>query len=102
MSRYVESHLESKDYSIAFCDPVSNWDIYIDSKGKALSIAKKKGCSSTFFGDINYIIRLINCGFWDEDIKHITEYGLTCFSGLHSHLVTNKKGETFGLLRKAT
>ena len=51
MSKFVDDINDSdSSYKVAFnCS--GNWDIAINNEGKALSIAKVKGCDSTFFGD---------------------------------------------------
>ena len=99
MSKFVELHLKGGDYKLAICDPNSNWDTYINSKGLALSIAKKPSCKSTFFGDINHIKRLISKGYFNGDLDHFTNYGLMCFCGLHSQLCKDSKGNQFAILK---
>jgi len=86
------------NYEIAFSDPSSNWDIYINAKGEALSIAKKKGCISTFYGDTNYIKRLIASNYFSE-LEYITDHGRKCFAGLYSELRQDSRGRKFGVLR---
>ena len=98
MSNFVDDINNSdSSYKVAFnCD--SNWNIAINNKGKALSIAKVKGCESTFFGDVSYILKLIRSGYWDAELKGITEYGLEVFGGLHSRLIKAGTPDQFGIL----
>lgn len=74
----------------------ANWDLYADNQGRVFAIAKTgSGASSCYFGDRVHIRRLINRGIFD----HIfTEYGLQFMQGLYSRVVTDSKGNTFGLL----
>ena len=99
MSKFVESFLIKSDYQIAFNDPNSNWDIYLNSEGRALSIAKVRGCESTFFGDIHHIHKLMANNLFNSEIKHITEYGRECLQGMYSKLFTDSKGSQFSIVR---
>jgi len=80
---YVDKMCKCGDYKLAFSDPKSNWDIYINSNGTALSIAKKKGCKSSFYGDLTYIKRMIRLGYFKDDLINATEYGKLMLGGVH-------------------
>ena len=99
MSNHYDHLLDAGSYKIAFDDPGSNWDIYINDHGTAISIAKKPSCVSTHFGDVNYIKRLMTCGYWTNEMNHITDHGRACFTGLYSQLMTDSKGRKFSILR---
>ncbi len=99
MSKFVESIKSAGDYEIAFSCPKSNWDIHINSDGKALSIATAKGCESTFFGDVNHIRKLIANNLFNDELAGITEHGRKCLSGMYSKLFTDFDGNQFHVLR---
>lgn len=98
MSKLVQAVLNNSDYKIAFSNPKSNWDIYIDSNGKALSISKRPSCEDSFFGDTNYIKRLIASKYFNDELAHITEHGRQCLSGMFTKLFTDSRGNRFGVL----
>lgn len=98
MSRFVDQIAADGGYKMAFSDPDSNWDIYMNDQGKALSIAKKSGCESSFFGDRDYIRRLIAIGLFKNEIDHITDYGREVMQGLYNKFYTDYYGKTFSIL----
>lgn len=99
MSKFVEQIAANGGYKVAFSDPESNWDIYMNDQGKALSIAKKSGCESSFYGDRDYIRRLIANDLFKCEIAHITDHGLEIMSGLYSQLFTDYNDKKFHVLR---
>lgn len=85
MSEFVERVLSSGAYQLAESDPHSNWDLYINDKGQCISKAKKAGCQSTFFGDVNHVAKLITQDHFN--VNNLNEYGRKCLSGLYCRLI---------------
>jgi hypothetical protein len=98
MSLLTQFVFNGSDYKIIVCNPDSNWDLYANSKGQLMSIAKKPSCQDSFYGDLRHLKHLIDKG-WFTEFEFITEFGLTLLNGLHSQLMTDSKGHNFSLLR---
>ncbi|MEZ9616602.1 hypothetical protein AB4425_17120 [Vibrio sp. 10N.261.51.A1] len=61
----------------------ANWDLYVDDNLRVWSYPKPDVCTSvksSFFGDRNHLLRLMQQG---GDLGEITEAGLELLSGLH-------------------
>ena len=85
MSSFVEMVLSGGDYRLAIDTPNSNWSIYMNEKGQAISKANKGGCDSSFYGDKHHVKNLMVQGFFN-DYSNFTDYGLSIMSGLHSKI----------------
>ena len=99
MSMLTDFVFKQDDYQPIICNPESNWDMYANSKGRLMSIAKKPSCEDSFFGDLGYLFTIMNKG-WFIDYEFFTEFGLSLVSGAHSQLMTDNKGVDFHILRR--